>query len=182
VCRSEMSANQLDRYRGVPSPLPSNPFDLLLALARVGVWTPSLFKFGDATEVLGGLVRHYQSKGVTPLNVATDWRITAGKLAKVTSTRAAWVFPVGYAGESLVLAATSWELAGPMRVTFGPSCVPVANGRDMHRVQRKPSYGPPIAGSDYASYTLRWRPVGRTSADLGLLSYRDLIHPQVMTG
>lgn len=180
VCRSELAGSLLERYRSIPTPQASNAFERMLALAQAGVWTTSLFSYGDATEVLSGLLAHQQSRGVGETSVATKWKVRAGAMNKVTSAAPVRVFPVSTAGIYLVFKPATWQVSGPFKGSMhATTFVPEPNNRDMVRRQYAPAVGTPKPNLDYAVYSLSWRQVrlGSTFSDLGLASYASIFTP-----
>jgi hypothetical protein len=191
VCRAERAVEQVEGYRTLSEPVPTNAYDRIVVMAGAGIWAPRLFHHGDAADILGGLVERQRGEGQEPVTVAAAWKIRAGRLHRVTRTTQARAFPLGDGGRVLLLRPEALEVAGPLSlhresrsgllgsmrhevVYPGPNAIV---GRDTRRRPRPPSREEALG--DHADYELVWRPAGRTPSDLGLHSYWDILSPTV---
>ncbi len=169
VCRAAKGADQLDQFRSIPRPAPTDTFQRMLLLARYGIWTPSFFTNPAAPDVLAGLVDHCRSNGMEATEVAMKWRVAGGRLKKVVAKQPFWILPT--VSDVLLFDDTSSQIAGPLKLIAGRPAVPVPDQGHVRAETMKQGA--------YVQFTVHPRPLGPTPLHLGLRSYADLVAPHL---
>lgn len=178
VCRSERAGDLLDRLRGIAAALSPAPFPRGRALAEAGIHSEGLVQSFDAKQLVDGLVDHLRSRGASPVEVATTWRVRANVAERPSNEMSCWLLRIAGSNQVLVARADAWLIAGPTTLVDVGMLVPGPDariGRDLELTPWNPSSRVP--GSTYAKARVRWRDMGTQAQHLGLASYRSLILP-----